>query len=135
MTHEEPKLGPTSEQDEETAARSEEVFARIAGKAGEGVGVQVAPTAPSEPIQIDRADLLEYKLFGSRAANAELQVVMYSRELQRSQTEVNTVAHEGRQFVQSLEKKYGVDLTANMITDDGYLVPRPVADRLNQLRR
>ena len=135
MHIEETNLGPSSEQDIEAAAHREEVFARIAEKAGEGIGVQVAPTAPSAPLQIDRADLLEYKLYGSRAATAELQVVMYSRELQRSQAEVSTIAHEGRQYIQSLEKKYGVDLTTNMITDDGYLVPRPVADRMNQLRR
>jgi hypothetical protein len=101
----------------------------------EGLGVQETPTSPSAPIQIDRADLLEYKLLGSRASYAELQVTMYTRELQRSQAEAATITHEGRTFVKALEQKYNVDLSSNMITEDGYLMPRPTDERMKLLQR
>lgn len=82
------------------------------------------PTSPSPPQQIAREDLLEYKLLGSRAEKAELQILMYNRELQRSQAEANTVAHEAGKFMKGLGEKYGVNIQDYLVTDDGYLTPR-----------
>jgi hypothetical protein len=98
-------------------------------------GVQEAPTSPSTPTQVEREDLLEYKLLGQRAANAELQVTMYSRELQRSQADANTIAHEAANFMKLLEAKYKTDLRLFMITEDGYLVQRPIDQRQALMRK
>lgn len=127
-------FGPNSEEERDAARRRDASIAAVLEVAS-AAGVQEAPTTPSEPIKIEREDLLEYKLLGSRAEKAELQVTMYHRELQRSQAEANTIAHEARQLLQNFEKKYNVDMAAHMVTEDGYLVPRPVVDRLGQLRR
>lgn len=94
-----------------------------------------APTSPSMPQQIERADLLEYKLFSERAARAELQITMYHRELQRSQAEANAVAHEAGQFMETLEKKYTFDRRISTITEDGYVVPRPIDQRAALMRK
>lgn len=124
-------LGPQAATEAELEAGAERVLAQIDAQRG----VQEAPTKPSEPIKIEREDLLEYKWLGSRAANAELQATMYSRELQRAQADASLIAHEGRQLLQKMEKKYNVDMTTHIVTEDGYLAPRPVADHLSQLRR
>lgn len=93
------------------------------------------PTSPSTPTKIEREDLLEYKLLGSRAANAELQVTMYERELQRSKADMNVVAHEGRKFLETLSEKYKVDFVTHIITEDGYLVPRPIDQLASVMRK
>lgn len=98
-------------------------------------GVQEAPTSPSMPTQVEREDLLEYKLLGSRAATAELQITMYQRELQRSQTEANVIAHEASGFMKMLETKYGTDMRLFVLTEDGYLVPRPIDQRQALVRK
>lgn len=114
-------LGPSLEQDLEAAQRSAEAMGSIAAR----LGAQEAPTQPAAPTKIEREDLLEYKLLGSRAREAELQITMYTRELQRSQAEANTVAHEGNEFLARLGAKYSLDIRLYTVTEDGYLVPRP----------
>lgn len=113
----------------------EEAAEALAQHAATGLGVQEAPTSPSTPTQVERADLLEYKLLGSRAANAELQVTMYTRELQRSQADANTIAHEASNFMKGLETKYKTDFRTFMVTEDGYLVPRPIDQRQALMRK
>lgn len=120
------RLGPNPKQDLEAAQRSEAAFVAIA----EQIVAQEAPPAPTEPsapIKIDREDLLEYKLLGSRAAYTELQVTMYTRELQRSTADANQVAYEASELLMKLGAKYGVDMRANKITEDGYVVARAPA--------
>jgi len=110
----------------EVAQGMEDQLDRVVQQAEAAFGAQEAstPTEPSAPIKIDREDLLEYKLLGSRASYAELQVTMYTRELQRSQGEANQIGFEASELLTKLGAKYGVDMRANKVTDDGYLVPR-----------
>lgn len=108
----------------EVAAEMEAQVDHAVAQAAEAFGVQEASTSPSEPIKIEREDLLEYKWLGSRAEKAELQILMYKRELDRSQAEANQVAYEGRELLQKLGAKYGVDMRTNQVTDDGFLVAR-----------
>lgn len=88
---------------------------------------------PPTPPQIDEADLLRYQLRTERVRTAELLVEMYTRELQRAMGERETTRHELTKFLKSVEAKYSVNLRLNMITDDGFLVPRPIQQRGPQL--
>lgn len=84
---------------------------------------------PTEPPKIEEIDLLRYKLCSERVRTAELLVEMYTRELQRAVGERETSRHEFSKFMKTVQTKYDVNLRANMITDDGYLVPRPIQQR------
>lgn len=95
----------------------------------------VRPTSSFTPQQIEREDLLEYKLFSSQAAKAELQITMYHRELQRSQADANLVAHEAGKFMAKLEEKYHFDRNLCTITEDGYVVARPIDQRVAGVRK
>ena len=134
MENAENKLGGGPSGPEEQQALDEAV-GKVLEEASAKSGVQVTPTSPSEPMQVERGDLLEYKLFQERAAHTELQVTMYQRELQRSQADSRSVALEASNFLKGLSEKYKVDLRVYMITDDGYLIPRPVDQRAALMRK
>lgn len=99
-------------------------------------GVQETPTTtPAEPVKLDEADLLKYQLLGSRVESCDLRITMYQRELHHAQIERAKMGYEVAQHVKHLEAKYSTDLRHNMVSEDGYLIPRPAEQRLEALRR
>ena len=99
------------------------------------LGVQEAPApalvdqAPPDLIKIDETDFLRYQLLGTQVSKAQLLVDMYQRELQRAQSELATTVHAASTHLQGLSTKYNVDFRLNQVSEDGYLVPRPAAQR------
>jgi len=89
------------------------------------LGVQEAP----QPVRIEREDHLEYQLVGAEISKAQLLVDMYTRELQRAQGDLAQLGQKARALYSKFEEKYKVNLQLNMITDDGVVVPRPMAQR------
>jgi len=95
----------------------------------EEMGVQEASnttTAASTPIQIEEVELLRYRLAGSEHSKAQLVVEMCHREMQHAQIDLAAKTQEIRKLVSTLESKYKFSLQTHIITDDGYLVPRPM---------
>lgn len=86
------------------------------------VGVQEAP----QPLRIEREDHLEYQLVGSKLEKAQLLVEMYGRELQRAQADFTQLKQDARALSAKFEAKYHANLQFNMITEDGFIVPRPM---------
>lgn len=99
----------------------------LAQAAAAGVlGVQAAPTSPSTPIKLDEVDLLKYQLLGSKVSEAHTKVMMYERELQHAQIERARLGHEATLHMKGLEEKYQVDFRQSMVTEDGYIIARPL---------
>ncbi len=88
-------------------------------------GVQEA-SATSTPIQIEEVDLLRYRLAGSEHRYAQLRVNACDQELQHAQVGLTNETQKVRKLVATLESKYKFNLQTHSITEDGYLVPRPV---------
>lgn len=89
------------------------------------LGVHEAP----QPLRIEREDHLEYQLVGVEISKAQLLVDMYNRELQRAQGDLVQLGQKARALYSKLEEKYKTNMQLNMITDDGVIVPRPMAQR------
>lgn len=88
------------------------------------VGVQEASSG-STPIQIDELDLLKYHLAAEKHSKAQLVIDMCQREMQHAQIDLVQRTQELRRIANNLESKYKVSLQTHVISEDGYLLPRP----------
>lgn len=95
----------------------------------EDSGVQEASSG-STPIQIDENDLLRYQLAAEKHSKAQLVMDMCQRETQHAQIDLGARTQELRKVAKALESKYKMSLQTHIITEDGYLVPRPNPSQL-----
>lgn len=122
MEDDENKLGggpPSLEQEQEAAAKVEELTRRLQASERARDGVQEAPRA----IRLAREDLLLYQLLGSKVEAATLKKSMYQRELQHAEVEFAKANHEASLFMRTIAAQHNVDFRYNTVTDDGYIVP------------
>jgi len=86
----------------------------------------VAPVLNSTtPIQLSEVDFLKYLLSREKFQKAQLTHDVCVREVQRAEGDLSHVGHLLGQLTRELGQKYGVDLDAMMVSDDGYFMPRP----------
>lgn len=105
------------------------------------VGVQEAPK-PETPVQLKpqrvtlaEGDFLKYQLIGAKTELVQLKCDVYKRELTRAQGELAEAANEANLFMQTLSEKLGIDMRFHMVTNDGFVIPRPAAERDELVRR
>ena len=83
-----------------------------------------SPQEPQEPPKLEREELLEFLLIQERANHANTKINAISRELQQCQIEAAEVAKKASDFLRALSEKYGVSFHQNVISADGYILPK-----------
>jgi hypothetical protein len=76
-------------------------------------------------VKLGDLEFMEYERNIARAREAQLTVQMYERELTRAKEALAKVGHAHTQHVILMAAKHKVDLSAMMVSDDGFFMPTP----------